>query len=147
MMLVMGLLCGGKGLSAGGCCVGSACVRKDGCCVLLGRLRCFALLGAVCSQLRALKVSLLTVSVGMKKNKSWFNFGRQQGAGGSSSSTAAGSAGASSSAADGTAGASSTSSAAAARSERVPMLQLFTGRSDGDGEARGGLLSSLMKNK
>jgi hypothetical protein len=29
----------------------------------------------------------------------------------------------------------------------VPMLQLFTGRSDGDGEARGGLLSSLMKNK
>jgi hypothetical protein len=83
----------------------------------------------------------------MKKNKSWFNFGRQQGAG--SSSTAAGSAGASSSAADGAAGASSSSSssAAAARSERVPMLQLFTGRSEGDGEARGGLLSSLMKNK
>jgi hypothetical protein len=82
----------------------------------------------------------------MKKNKSWFTFGRQQGAG--SSSTAAGSAGASSSPADGAAGASSSSSnAAAARSERVPMLQLFTGRSDGDGEARGGLLSSLMKNK
>jgi hypothetical protein len=82
----------------------------------------------------------------MKKNKSWFNFGRQQVPG--SSSTAAGSAGASSSAADGEAGASgSSSTAAAARSERVSMLQLFTGRSDGDGEARGGLLSSLMKNK
>lgn len=81
----------------------------------------------------------------MKKNKSWFNFGRQQGG---SSSTAAGSAGASSSsAADGAGGASSSSAAAASRSERVPMLQLFTGRSDGDGEARGGLLSSLMKNK
>lgn len=85
------------------------------------------------------------VFAGMKKNKSWFNFGRQQGG---SSSTAAGSASASSSsAADGAGGASSSSAAAASRSERVPMLQLFTGRSDGDGEARGGLLSSLMKNK
>jgi hypothetical protein len=80
----------------------------------------------------------------MKKNKSWFNFGRQQGG---SSSAAAGNAAASSSSSTDAGGASSSSAAAASRSERVPMLQLFTGRSDGDGEARGGLLSSLMKNK
>lgn len=78
----------------------------------------------------------LFLFTGMKKKGSWFSYGRQGQnstavVGGSSSDEAAGS-----------------SAAATGRSERSPMLQLFSGqRSDGDTEARGGLLSSLVKNK
>eukprot|EP00879_Flechtneria_rotunda_P003202 GHRR01003425.1.p1 GENE.GHRR01003425.1~~GHRR01003425.1.p1 ORF type:complete len:656 (+),score=226.79 GHRR01003425.1:287-2254(+) len=86
----------------------------------------------------------------MKKKSSWFNFGRNQvpgtSAAGVDGRTAAGSRAAGAAAA----GTSSSSSNAAARGERMPMLQLFTGgRSDAaaDGEGRRGLLSSLVNNK
>lgn len=76
----------------------------------------------------------------MKKKSSWFNFSRQPG------SSAAANGPGTSSAANATGVSSSSSAAAASMSERMPMLKLFAGRSDADGEGRG-LLSGLVKNK